>query len=484
MDHAGIEPGTCARRMRYSLLVVRASGIGRRCTPLAVFALAVGSGCSPDGGKPSAPSSLDGTASFCGDGRVDPGEQCDDGNQDDADECLRTCFRPARWVPSDPHIHGRGCGVRLGPDELLRESSERGIEVTAALIWGSGFAAERRYFTGNDDPASGPGRLLHYDLEVSHFAADRTGHLVLLGLYSIDFSADPYVRPQSLIPVLSWALGQGPRVVAGMAHGQFWPSDGGFPPPGRSCCVPWDFPPEAIRGRLTFLESERLSPGPPLDPGTELLWRSVLNAGARVALAGASDYPCIHDTLTDQTPRTDVLLDGEVSYNAWLDALRAGRTVLVRGRDHHLNLRVAGQPLGSEVSVGAGETLRLSVETVASDPVTVTILVNGAPKLSVPMEAGTRAAAATLSLTESAWIAATSAWATTSPIYVVVGGQPIRGPAEDICYLRLYMDYLSGLVRRGRLDLGSERRLALDTYAAVARELDVRFAEAGGTTCP
>jgi len=366
----------------------------------------------------------------------------------------------------------------------LRESSERGIEVTAALIWGSGFAAERRYFTGNDDPASVPGRLLHYDLEVSHFAADRTGHLVLLGLHSIDFSADPYLRPRSPIPVLSWALGQGPRVVAGMAHGQFWPSDGGFPPPGRDCCMPWDFPVEAIRGRLTFLGTERLSPGPPLDPGTELLWRSVLNAGARVALAGASDYPCIHPTLTDQTPRTDVLLDGEISYDAWLDALRAGRTVLVRGRDHHLNLRVAGQPLGSEVSVGTGEALRLSVETVAFDPVTVTILVNGAPTLFVPMEAGTRSAAATLSLTESAWIAATTPWATTSPIYVVVGGRPIRGPAQDICYLRRFMDHLSGLVRRGRLDLGSERGLALNTYAAVARELDVRFAEAGGTTCP
>lgn len=391
---------------------------------------------------------------------------------------------PARFVPSDPHIHGRGCQPPLEPEELLARSSERGIEVTAALIWGDGFGAERQRFTGVDDPASGPGQLLHYDLEISRFAADTTGHLVLLGLRSIEFSNDPLNTPRSGIPVLTWALEQDPRVVAGMAHGQFWPMDGGFPPPGRNCCTPWDFVPEAIRGRLSFITSERVSPGPPLDPGTEFLWRSVLNAGARVGLAGASDFPCIHDALADETPRTDVLLDEDVTYDAWLDALRAGRSILIRGRGRRLNLRVEGQPLGSEVRAGAGESLELSVETTSPDPVTVTLLANGAPVQRVPMGAGAQAAAATISLNESSWVAASTSWATTSPIYVVVEGRPIRGPASDICNLRQYMDYLSGLVRRGRIDLGGEQRLALATYAEVAQELDVRFAQAGGAACP
>jgi len=411
-------------------------------------------------------------------------EECDDGNGDDADGCLRTCLKPVRWVRSDPHIHGHGCSARREPEELLAVSSSRDIEVTAGLVWGDGYSADRPHFTGNDDPASSEGHLLHYDLEVSHFAAERTGHLVLLGLSSIDFAPDPFRGPKSEIPVLEWALGQGPRVVAGMAHGQFWPAYG-FPTLPVDCCVPWDFPVEAIRGRLAFLETERREIGPPLDPGTAQLWKSVLNAGARVALAGASDFPCIHHFITNDTPRTDVLMDdGELSYDRWLDAFHAGRTVLVAGGSGtHLNLRIAGELPGSELEVAAGTPLPLSVETVSVEPAPVVISVNGSAVLTVPMAAGVQAAAASLQLTESGWVSASNPWATTSPIYVIVDGRPIRGPVGDICYVRRYVDYLSGLVETRRLDLGSERGLALQTYDEVLRELDVRLAEAGGTGC-
>jgi len=39
----------------------------------------------------------DGQVGLCGDGILDPGEQCDDGNQSDDDECLRTCV----WACGD-----------------------------------------------------------------------------------------------------------------------------------------------------------------------------------------------------------------------------------------------------------------------------------------------------------------------------------------------------------------------------------------------
>jgi cysteine-rich repeat protein len=450
--------------------------------PLALALVMAASACRPGGG-PAVPDP-EPRAPACGDGSVDPGEECDDGNLDDADGCLSTCFPPARWARSDPHVHSRGCGGRLDPEGLLGLSAARGIDVTAALVWGDGYQADRRHFTGNDHAASRPDALIHYDLEVSQFAADRTGHLVLLGLYSLDFSSDPSRRPRSAIPVLTWALGQGPRVVAGMAHGQFWPGDGTFPSPPVDCCMPWDFVVEAMRGRLAFIETERLPPGPALDRGTERLWRGVLNAGARVALAGASDFPCIHHELTPQAPRTDVLVEGPITHDAWLDGLRAGRTVLVAGApDTHLNLRAAGRPLGSEVRISAGEALALSVESVAHEPTSVEILVNGSPAQSVSFPPGAHAAATEIRLGASAWIAASTPLATTSPIYVLVDGAPIRGPAWEICYLRRYVDHLSGLVRSGRLNLGPDRDQALGAYAGVARELELRFTEAGGTEC-
>jgi len=427
------------------------------------------------------------TTPICGDAVVQLGEECDDGNQDDADGCLRTCFRPVRFVASDPHIHGFGCGSGLSPDSLLALSSARGTEVTAALVWGDGYEEDRRHFTGRDDPASSPGKLIHYDLEVSHFPAAKTGgHLLLLGLDSIEFSRDPFHSPRSGTLVLDWALAQGPRVVAGMAHGGFWPSDGSFPIPPAGCCTPWGFAVEAVRGRLHFLETELRGSGLPLDEGMLRLWKSVQNAGARVALAGASDYPCLHHSLVSNTPRTDVIMDGEITYDRWLDALRQGRTTVAVGNDNQLNLRANGVGLGGEVAIARGDVVRLSVEGRAAIPYSVQILANGVPVGSVNLGAGIEATAVDLRLEKSAWIAVASPWAMTSPVYVMVDAQPIRGAPEDICYLIRYVGHVSGLLRSQRLNVGSGEELAytLAAHAEAGTELVKRFGEAGGTTCP
>ena len=58
---------------------------------------------------------------------------------------------------------------------------------------------------------SGPGFILHYDMEVSHFAAATTGHLVLLGLDSLRFSDDVFNTPSSGVPVIEWARASAAR---------------------------------------------------------------------------------------------------------------------------------------------------------------------------------------------------------------------------------------------------------------------------------
>jgi cysteine-rich repeat protein len=420
----------------------------------------------------------------CGDGIVEAGEECDDANSDDADGCLRTCLKAARFVASDPHIHSNGCGGDLTPSGLLAVSASRGTQVTAALVWGDGYHEARRYFTGRDDPASQPDRIIHYDLEVSHFPAAETGHLVILGLSNIDFSPDPFRRPGSGIPVADWALAQGPRVVVGMAHGEFWPADGRFPSPPQVCCMPWDFAVDAIRGRVTFIGTERRGLGPPVDAGTLRLWKAVENAGARVSLTGASDYPCIHHVIAAETPRTDVILDGEISYDRWLEALRAGRTSVALGQGNHLNLRLDGVGPGGELKIAGGQVVHASVEGTGAIPYTVQIMVNGSPVGGVNLDAGTEALPIELHLEKSAWVSALSPWVMTTPVYVVVDDQPIRGPAEDICYLIRYVDHLEGLVRSRRIETGAEQAVALAAYDEARATLVTRFTEAGGASCP
>src|SRR5262245_1463152 len=122
----------------------------RRMLRLALLALVVCVGCgAPVSTPPPAPA-------VCGEGVVQGAEECDDGNEDDPDACLRTCEAPARFVASDPHIHSHGCGGDLAPDELLELSRQRGIEVTTALVWGDGFNEDLGYFNGHDDPSSRP----------------------------------------------------------------------------------------------------------------------------------------------------------------------------------------------------------------------------------------------------------------------------------------------------------------------------------------
>src|SRR5262245_8528895 len=66
----------------------------------------------------------------CGNGIVETGEECDDGNTSNADGCLTSCYAPARFVSSDPHLHGRGCLFPPTPSASLAQMlSVEGIEV-------------------------------------------------------------------------------------------------------------------------------------------------------------------------------------------------------------------------------------------------------------------------------------------------------------------------------------------------------------------
>jgi cysteine-rich repeat protein len=419
----------------------------------------------------------------CGNGILDGGEECDDGNASNDDGCLISCYAPARFVASDPHVHSRGCLLPpTTPPQLMQLLAAEGIQLGAALVWGDGYEADRLLFTGGDHPASAGGHILHYDLEVSGFAADRTGHLVVQGLRDLRFSPDPFLSPKSGLSIPPWAKAQGERVVVGMSHGQFW-SDSGFRSPPVVCCMPWEFPIQAVRGGVSFLVTERRGDGPPIDAGTFLLWRTLLNSGFRLALLGSSDYPCVHREIDETTPRSDVIVSGAVTYEAWLEGIRRGRTVVTLDARHHLNLRVNGAPLGSDVTARAGEVLLVSLESEAPEPTVVELLINGVPNTRIALPAGRQVATLRLGLPGSAWISARTPRAATSPVYVVVDGKPIRASPGDTCYLIKYVDHLSGLVSSRQIDLAEDTPFALDAYATVRAELEKRFREAGGQVC-
>jgi cysteine-rich repeat protein len=439
---------------------------------LALATLVALAGCGSPAGRPApAP------AAVCGNGVQEAGEECDDGNASNADACLTTCQLPVRWTTSDVHVHSFGCSQQVGPEALAAMLEAQQIQVGAALVWGVGYEQDSVYFTGRDHPVSKPGFILHYDLEVSHFPAARPGHLILLGLDSLAFSDDVFGVPQSGVPVVDWARKQ-PRAVVGMAHAQFWPKDGSFPVPPGGCCTPFEVVVHAARGRLDFLSFEK-----PLDtePGTLVLWKALQNAGFRVALAGGSDWSCISDRFDEETPRTDAIVDGPLTYESWLGALKAGRCSAAIGVGNHLDLRVEGKRMGEELDLTAPREVTLTLESAGSAS-NVDVLVNGQASSSVALAAGHQVVQLSVPVSRSSWIAARSRYVMTNPVYVLVGGQPIRS-ASDACYLLRSVEHLQDLVASGRFQLWASESEASRAYEEARVELQRRFAEAGGGSC-
>lgn len=413
----------------------------------------------------------------CGDGSVGAGEECDDGNPDNGDACLTTCQRPVTWVPSDVHVHGMGCGVRVGPAELADVLRRQQIRVAAALVWGWGYE-DAEHFTGRDHPLSTPDLILHYDLEVSRFAAAKAGHLILLGLDSLAFSEDVFEIPQSGVPIVEWARRQ-PRALVGMAHGQYWPSDGSFPLPPGGCCVPWEVVVHAARGRLDFLSMDRTWDE---GPGTFRLWKALQNAGLRVTLAGGSDWSCLTERFEGDTLRSDVIVEGPLTYESWLQAIKAGRSTSASGVGNRLNLRVEGRRLGEELPLPAPREVMVTIET-AGAAAEVEVLVNGEVAARVPVGAGFQVAQLRVPVARSSWIAGRSRYALTNPVYVIVEGKPVRGSPDDVCYLMRSIDHLEGLVQIGGLRLYASEGEARAAYREAFNELERRFVESGGGAC-
>ena len=352
------------------------------------------------------------------------------------------------------------------------------LNIGCGLVWGGAYEQDLPLFTGEDDPASMPGHILHYDLEVSGFVAAQFGHLNILGLSDIEFSDTPFETPATGLPIVEWALAQGPRVLVGMNHGQRWPGDGSFPVLG-GCCRPFEFPVHVANGTISFLEEENPGAGLPISRGTMRLWRAVQNCGFRVALTGASDFPCIWSQVGEV--RTYVLIEGELSYEAFLEGIRAGRTSVAVGGADWMDLAVNDVRQGGDVETASGDEVQVEIESNLSRRDRVTLQVNGEPVETVVVDAGDQALAMTLTLEKSSWIAARSSRVQTSAIYVLVDEKPIRASADDACYLVRYMDYLSSLVFTGRFQ--GDTTEALRAYQSARDVFQERFREAGGTIC-
>ena len=279
-----------------------------------------------------------------------------------------------RWYSGDHHVHAAGCshyqnpteGVQ--PDDIARQIQGEKLNVGAVLTWGPCYYYQKQFFNGKDHPLSKPDALMHYDLEVSGFPSSHAGHLVLLGLTSQDYPHCVRIEqwPTWDLPVLRWAKSQG--ALVGFAH-----SGWGLEVKSRE--LPnYEIPPYDFIGAneyivdVTYPDTVDFISAVDTPYTSELnIWYHTLNVGFRTRISGETDFPCITDTRVGQG-RVYAKVDGPLSYTAWLDAIRSGRSYVSDGLSHLIDFSLNGVEVGtqrSEVKLAAAGTVHVRLKASA-----------------------------------------------------------------------------------------------------------------------
>ena len=373
---------------------------------------------------------------------------------------------PARgWYSGDHHIHAAGCshyespteGVR--PEDMMRHVLGEALSVGAVLNWGPSYYHQRQFFESKENRLSTSSTLLRYDLEVSGFPSSHCGHLVLLRLREQDYPDTRQIEdwPSWDLPILRWAKAQG--AVVGFAHT-------GLGLQVQTRDLPnYELPPFDGIGANEYIVDvthdvvDFISAADTPFVYELNIWYHTLNCGFRTRISGETDFPCITDARVGGG-RSYVHLPQALTYDAWCEGVRLGRSYVSDGFSHLMDFAANGMEAGtngSELRLERSGTVRVTVqaasllsETASDSPapsrlqfqwspesarvaasrdVAVEVIVNGHPIASQRLTAdgSPRDLAFDIPIQRSSWIALRILGsAHTNPIFVVVGERPIR----------------------------------------------------------
>jgi len=400
------------------------------------------------------------------------------------------------WWSGDHHIHAAGCAHYTDPTQgvlpadMERQTEGEDLKVGDVLTWGPCFDYQKHFFSGGDDPASRYPHILHYDIEVSGFGSDRSGHLCLLGLKDQIYpgGASDEHWPTLCLKVLRWAKGQG--ALTGTAHSGWGlqPAENGETAAAFSnssaqvrvhteALPNYVIPPfNGIGANEYVVDVTHLVPGPDGKPVPAVdfyaaantpyvwelnMWYHTLNCGYRTRLAGETDFPCIYMERVGMG-RSYVKLDGPLTYAGWCDGLRKGRSYVSDGKSHLMDFTANGSPVGengSEIRLAHAGRVRLAARVAAllseePDPalkdrpleeepywdierariggtrkVPVEVVVDGRPveRTEVTADGTVREVTFDVPIEISGWVALRILGSShTNPFFVLVDGRPIR----------------------------------------------------------
>ncbi len=356
---------------------------------------------------------------------------------------------------------------------MLRHIQGEDLNVGCVLSWGPCWYYQKQFFEGQTSKLSTPGNLMRYDVEVSGFPSSHAGHLCLLRLTEDDYPGTTRIEewPSWDLPVVQWGKSQG--AVVGFSH-----SGWGLKVDGNKLPT-YEVPPYDGIGANEYIvdvthDACDFISAVDTPAIWELnIWYHTLNCGYTARISGETDFPCIYGERVG-LGRSYVKLpkDQPLDYDAWVAGLRDGRSYVTEGLGHLFDFSVGSLGVGekgagdrpSVLAAEAGKPLVVLVnaaalladkprEDIRSRPladkpywhierarigttgeVPVELIVNGQSIETQKIKADGSVQPLKFNFTpkQSSWVALRIfPSAHTNPVFVEVGGKPIRASRKS-----------------------------------------------------
>ena len=398
----------------------------------------------------------------------------------------RLADMPAKgWRGADLHVHMNYCGAyRNTPAHLVFQGEAEGLNLIENLVVNKEQRIpDIRSFSTRPDPASKPGMLLMHGQE---YHTSFWGHTGLLGLQD-HFLMPAYASyvntpAASAFPTNTFIFDQ--AHAQGALTGYVHPFDSRPDPDDASTPLSYALPVDAALGTMDYLEvmgfSDHLI--------TSEIWYRLLNCGFRIPAGAGTDAMADFASLRGPVGlvRVYAQVGARFDHAAFLAALKGGKTFVTNAP--LLELTLAGAAPGGTVQRDAGPA-RLEARVTMRSPVPVDhleIVQDGRVAATVPLGADRMSATATVPLefARSGWMvlrayADAPAWpvldlypfASTSPVYVQIGGALASPSAEEGAYFVRWVDRLiAAVTARSDWNDAAERAATLATLNR-AREI-------------
>jgi hypothetical protein len=383
-------------------------------------------------------------------------------------------LRLARWTDqtqsgywsADVHIHANYTSPHhqvIEPRDVRLQLSAEDLNYGNMMVANSGgaFIHDREYFEGKPHRFSTERYLMYWNEENRSSAY---GHMCFLGLKKLvepfynGFRDTPHWEDYPAnFPLAQEVFNQNGAVS--YAHP-------GMIPTFEAASIK-EMPVDLALGQQTAMDV--LSNND--ENATIELWYRLLNCGFRVGIsAGTDSFTNVVDHYVAGGGRVYVQTGPRFDYAAWLDGYRRGRSFASNGPV--MTLSVNGKSPGDEVQLTAANEVAVQASVDTQVPLDrVELMVNGRPLHTASADGKTKIEFQTrVPIRESSWIALralgprhrlimndTMAFAHTSPVYVSVGGRPVR-VADDVRFYREWVERLIARTEKSPRFATAERR--------------------------